>query len=334
MNTERKYRRSGPISVVLCTLLGSITSASAEAIQLSLPIACEVGRTCFIQNYVDADPSAAAKDYRCGTLTYDHHNGTDIRLPSRNHLNVGVLAAAPGKIMRVRDGVPGGRFREEGRAAVQDIECGNGVIIAHADQWETQYCHLANGSLQVKPGDEVSVGDQLGHVGLSGLTEFPHLHFTVRHHGKIVDPFAYEAAPGCGDGKLLWAPALRSQLAYRERAVLNVGFTSHPVTMDFIDEGGTAEEQLTVDVPALVAFVRAIGLKEKDTQWLALKDPRGRIITENRSTIEKNQAQSMLFTGRKKPKEGWERGMYAATYIVKREAHVVLERNFSFVLSD
>ena len=53
---------------------------------------------------------------------------------------------------------------------------------------------MANGSLQVKPGDLVRAGQPLGHVGLSGLTEYPHLHFTIRHQGKIADPFAYGAA--------------------------------------------------------------------------------------------------------------------------------------------
>ena len=35
---------------------------------------------CFVQNYVDRDPSTGALDYRCGHRTYDKHDGTDIRL--------------------------------------------------------------------------------------------------------------------------------------------------------------------------------------------------------------------------------------------------------------
>ena len=33
---------------------------------LSFPVACEIGATCFVQNYVDHDSGPGAKDYRCG----------------------------------------------------------------------------------------------------------------------------------------------------------------------------------------------------------------------------------------------------------------------------
>lgn len=327
------YRRLAEAFVV-GSVLGSFTGAAAETIELNSPVACEVGHTCFIQNYVDADPSSEATDYKCGSLTYDSHNGTDFRLKSRRQMGVGVLAAAQGEVSRVRDGVADGSLQETGRDAVRNVECGNGVIIAHADQWETQYCHLAKGSVRVKPGDQVAAGDELGVVGLSGLTEFPHLHFTIKHRGKTVDPFAYGAAPGCGSGKSLWKSGLASQLVYRERAVLNAGFVSHSVTMQSIEESGADGGQLTTDAPALVSFIRVIGLKAGDAQRLDLKDPSGRIIAENLATVDKNKAQSMLFTGRKRPESGWVRGLYVATYVVERDAHVVLEKNFSLMLSD
>ena len=62
-------------------------------------------------------------------------------------------------------------------------------------------------------------------LGLSGRTEFPHLHFTVRHRGRLVDPFAFGAVAGsCGGGASLWKPATAKALEYRARAVLNEGF--------------------------------------------------------------------------------------------------------------
>src|SRR5262249_35663984 len=57
-----------------------LLATTATAFELGLPIDCEVGRSCVIQNYVDHDPSPNARDYQCGTLTYDGHNGTDFRL--------------------------------------------------------------------------------------------------------------------------------------------------------------------------------------------------------------------------------------------------------------
>lgn len=307
-------------------------NAVAESIQLRMPVACELGRTCEIQNYVDVDPSSMAKDYKCGSLTYDGHNGTDFRLRSLDAQRAGmnVLASASGRVLRVRDGIPDGSFLKSAREAVRDIECGNGVVIEHPDHWETQYCHMANGSLQVKPDDLVQAGQPLGQVGLSGLTEYPHLHFTVRHQGRIVDPFAYNAPlDTCDGGEFLWDPSLRGKLAYQKRTILNAGFTNSPVTMDIV-EGGAAERELpTIEAPAIVAFIRTIGLKAGDAQSLVVANPKGDVIAENRAVpLDKNKAQVMLFAGRKRPANGWDQGTYKALYVVKRDGEVVLTKAF------
>ena len=111
-------------AVAAASVLGWVSAVAAESVQLKLPVACEVGRTCFIQNYVDVDASSSATDYRCGTLTYDSHNGTDFRLTSMRmqRAGVGVLAAAAGRVVRVRDGVPDVAVRATDREAVRGAE--------------------------------------------------------------------------------------------------------------------------------------------------------------------------------------------------------------------
>ena len=52
--------RPGLSSLVGLTLLA--LPASAQDLTLRLPVACEIGRTCFIQHYVDRDTSPAASD--------------------------------------------------------------------------------------------------------------------------------------------------------------------------------------------------------------------------------------------------------------------------------
>ena len=323
-------------ALAFAAALGFSSNTIAQSIQLGLPIACEPGRTCYIQNYRDVDPSASARDYKCGTLTYDGHNGTDFRLPSlaSQKAGVGVLASASGRVLRTRDGAPDGAFGKSAREAVRDVECGNGVVIEHQEHWETQYCHMASGSLAVKPGESVKAGQPLGRVGLSGLTEYPHLHFTVRHEGAVVDPFAYGAASGsCGGGELLWHPALHAQLAYQERTVLNAGFASGPVTMELVEDGSAGQELPSASAAAMVAFVRVIGLKTGDAQWLVIKDPIGNVIAENRAApLQGNKAQYMLFTGRKRPASGWDRGTYKATYVVERDGGVVLRKELELTL--
>ncbi|KFC69227.1 Peptidase, family M23/M37 [Bosea sp. LC85] len=301
-----------------------------------LPLSCEVGRNCFIQNYVDADPTSSAKDYACGSLSYDKHNGTDFRLATMTAQRAGVdvLAAADGRVVRLRDGSADASVRDTGRAAVQGSECGNGVVIEHADGWQTQYCHMAQGSLQVNVGDLVRAPQPIGKVGLSGLTEYPHLHFIVRRHGQIVDPFAYEApAQACGAGQSLWDPALGPALAYRQRSILNAGFASTPVSMAALEAGETEQNLPDFGAPALVAYARGIGLKTGDVQSLVLKDPSGRTLAENQAPpLERNRAQSLIFAGVKQPAAGWAKGAYQATYTVTQNGTPVLERRFDIDL--
>ena len=123
-------------------LLTFTQMAQAGSIELGLPIACEIGRNCWVQNYVDHDPSPAVKDYACGGQTYDGHDGTDIRV-----LNTGskadVIASAAGTVKGMRAGVADNLMRTEAdRAAVGNRECGNGVVIDHEGGWQTQYCHM------------------------------------------------------------------------------------------------------------------------------------------------------------------------------------------------
>jgi hypothetical protein len=187
------WRRVAMFGAVLAAPL----AARAQTIELKLPIDCEVGRSCFIQNYVDHDASPNARDYQCGTLTYNDHDGTDFRLTSlvAQRAGVNVLAVADGQILRMRDGVVDVLQKPSETPPADDRACGNGIVISHADGWETQYCHLARGSVTVKPGDRVAGGQSIARVGLSGRTQFPHLHLTVRHRGRVIDPFAF-GAPG------------------------------------------------------------------------------------------------------------------------------------------
>lgn len=332
-------RRGGERFLRVVWVVGILVFPAAalaeDAPVLALPIACEPGRNCFIQNYVDADPSSAARDYQCGSLTYDGHNGTDFRLPSMaaQQAGVEVLAAAAGRVTRRRDGIPDLSVRGGGASKVKDIECGNGVVIEHSAGWQTQYCHMARGSLRVEIGDRVEARQAIGRVGLSGLTEYPHLHFIVRHRGEIVDPFAHEAPPGsCGGGRGLWEAALQRPFAYRARWVLNAGFASGSVTMVTL-EAEAAEQRPGRDAPSLVAYARAIGLKAGDVQTMVLSGPNGQVLARHEAKpLERDQAQSLVFAGVRRPPAGWPEGTYPARFLVLRNGNAVLEQEFDIEL--
>lgn len=313
------------------------SSAQAPALpRLALPIACVVGQTCEIQNYVDRDPGPGSKDYRCGTRTYEGHSGLDIRLRdlAAQRRGVDVLAAADGKVLRVRDGVADISVKDLGAAAVKNQECGNGLVIEHAGGLSTQYCHMAKGSLKVKPGDLVKVGQPIGRVGLSGNTEYPHLHLTVKKGDVVIDPFAPD--PGgksdqCGSGSDLWRPDARAALAYKTRVVLNAGFVTGPITMQQLETGDLKAP--AGDPPALVAYTRALGLKAGDIASLTLIDPSGRVLAASpRDVLPRDQAQRLVYVGKPRPATGWTKGRYKALYKVERGGAVVLERGFDLAL--
>lgn len=56
---------------------------------------------------------------------------------------------------------------------------GNFVVLDHGAGEFTFFAHLQNGSLKVKKGDRVAVGQEIGRVGNSGDSFWPHLHFQV-----------------------------------------------------------------------------------------------------------------------------------------------------------
>ncbi len=133
---------------------------------------------------------------------------------------VEVLASASGRVLRTRDGAPDGAFGKSAREGRSRRQMRQWRCDRTSEVLETQYCHMASGSLAVKPGDEVKAGQPLGRVSLSGLTEYPHLHFTVRRKGAVVDPFAYSAAAGsCGRWRTPVAPRTSRATAYQERAI-------------------------------------------------------------------------------------------------------------------
>lgn len=312
----------------------AVTVTPAATGGLVLPIACVVGQTCQIQNYVDRVEGALAADYRCGTRTYDAHSGVDFRLTDMRaqQTGVAVLAAADGVVARVRDGVPDVSVTVRGLAAVSEQECGNGVVIDHGEGLSTQSCHMANGSIRVRPGEPVVAGQAIGSVGLSGQSEYPHLHFTVRRGQTVVDPFAPETAAGtCVAGTSLWGAAAASALAYRERVVLNAGFTDAAVTMETIEAGSLPVPTATAG--ALVAYVRALGLKAGDVERLRVSGPGGAVVVDTTGEhVPRPQAQRMIFGGKRNRGQGWSSGLYTATYSIESEGRTVLEHRFTYAL--
>lgn len=298
------------------SLLAAAPLAASDFL-LGLPIDCTLGDDCYIQQYVDHDPSGDAMDFQCSSLSYDTHQGTDFALLSLEQMadGVNVLAAAAGTVKGTRDGMDDKLFSTDQSSDVKGRECGNGVLIDHGEGWSTQYCHLKMGSVTVKTGDQIADGAVLGKVGLSGRTQFPHVHMTVRKDDQVVDPFDPDGKIQCGipSEDTLWqTPPL-----YRPGAVLKVGFSDHVPEYENVKAGRASAMGLPADAPAIVVFGYAFGGKAGDTMHLRIDGPEG-VVIENEVNIERDQAQFFRALGRKRTSASWPIGQYTGTVVLRR----------------
>lgn len=309
----------------------TLSAAGASALELDIPVRCELGRDCYIQSFADRMPGPEAADYTCGTLSYDGHGGTDFRVPTLRDMaqGVDVLAAAPGRVRGVRDGEP-----DTGLAGATDgRECGNGVAIEHGDGWETQYCHLAEGSIAVRAGEFVKAGQALGQIGLSGNTEFPHLHLSVRRNGDEVDPFdarPLKADCALDDTEPLWSDAAQAMLEYQPGGIVDGGFTNGPADLEAIRAGAVQFE--ATDPPAIVFWTRFYGVSTGDRLTITILRPSTEILAQTEAEMPRPRAEHMIFTGRKRPTEGWEPGTYRATARLIRSEGMIETYTAEFTL--
>jgi len=97
------------------------------------------------------------------------HYGTDFAASA----GVPVVASASGTVTLVEN----------------DAEWGRRVTISHGRGLRTVYAHL--GSVRAVQGKPVKRGDEIGTVGLTGLTTGPHLHYELWRGNEQINPEEY-----------------------------------------------------------------------------------------------------------------------------------------------
>ena len=328
MPSAQRTRLIVPWFVVVALAPTSLAPATEIGPRFDVPVDCQMGTVCIVQNYFDMDPGPGARDHTCGPLTYNGHSGIDIRVPTYVEMRQGVavVAAASGTVARLRDRIPDISFRERtDPSEVKGREAGNGVVIDHGDGWETQYSHLKRGSINVVPGQKVETGDKIGLIGLSGRTEFPHVHFSIRHNGKTVDPYTgLEPESGCGESsRSLWSEAALQQMVYRPGGLLVAGFSNRPPELQEILKGGYRQERLAADSRALLFWAVAWGLRGGDRTQIRLLAPDGQVMTQSEKRVPKDKAQWYRYIGKKLRSRAWPPGTYVGSYRVVREENGV-----------
>jgi hypothetical protein len=92
-----------------------------------------------------------------------------------------IYSVAAGKVVGMADGLPE-NVPHSGKYAFElsfDNAGGNHVVVEIAPHRYVLYAHMKPGTVRVKVGDQVAVGDVLGHVGNSGSSTEPHLHMHI-----------------------------------------------------------------------------------------------------------------------------------------------------------
>lgn len=320
----------------LALLISSVSPALAEDLLLSLPVDCTLGQDCYIQQYMDRDPGDGFVDYRCRGLSYDGHKGTDFAVPTRADMDAGVnvLAAADGRVRGFRDGMPDTGWTDDTQASVEGRECGNGVVLVHPGGWETQYCHLKEGTVTVRNEQEIKRGDILGQIGQSGRAEFPHLHISVRQNGEPVDPFDPDGILTCDApaDSTLWAETP----PYQPGAVVDLGVTDQIPEYDDVKAGIAGNDRLTPEAPALVVFGFTFGTLKDDVVRLSLIGPEGEVFSQD-SRLERNHAQAFRAIGKRLGRRvAWPPGTYTGTAELIREGNVIsrMETELTIAPSD
>ncbi len=331
--------------VIAITALSTISHAKKSMINLpalSLPIDCTLGKDCFVQNYVDLDPSKGVKDAACGKASYNGHRGVDFALLSQAQMKKGVrvVAALSGRVIGVRNTMPDILIKTPTLArAVKGRECGNGITVQHANGWETQYCHLAQGSINLRKGQKIERGQNIGLVGLSGMTQFPHVHLTVRHNHRIVDPFmGFNASQPCliTGGKLnintsLWKQDIKQLFPTQTSFISIAGFSDHGVKRSEL-RLNPPQPPTSIKSAALVLYTRVNNIKKGDRVRFQIFNKQGKIFNYFAPALKRDRARQMLFSGKKKTQKNWQAGQYKGIISLVRNTKIILQKHLMMTL--
>lgn len=296
-------------------------------IQLGLPLDCVPGETCDIIKYVDNAPGPEIRDYMCGRRTGGENDyaSTSIAIRDRKAMaqGVDVFAAAPGVVDRIRDSMPDtGVYGSETREELSAHGCGNAVVLVHPPHgWRTIYCHMKQGSVRVRPGERVETGQTLGQIGMSGLSELPHLYFSVRLGDVPIDPFiGRRRTEGCGLGeKPLWAPDVLARLVYKPVLLRAAGFATTRPELLPARNGDYPTDSISRRAETLYFWLEIIGGEKGDELNIRIFGPDDRMLSSGTMVFDRGAAQNFTFGSA--PRKGiaeWPVGTYRAIASIKR----------------
>ena len=111
--------------------------------------------------------------------------------PNRRHPVLNKIRAHKGVDYAAATGTPikatgDGRVVHVGRKGGY----GNTIVIKHGQSYQTLYAHMSRYASGIRAGSDVTQGQIIGYVGMTGLATGPHLHYEFQVNGRHVDPLS------------------------------------------------------------------------------------------------------------------------------------------------
>ncbi|MGJ8603217.1 MAG: M23 family metallopeptidase [Marivita sp.] len=312
---------------LIALLIASATPVVADVSFLGMPLDCVLGETCVIEDYPDVDPTSASSDYHCGPKSRDGHSGTDFALLSFDQMDQGVrvMAAADGRVQAIRNTRPDQPYIPG--TDLNGQECGNAVRIDHGNGYQSVYCHMKLGSVRVTPGQRVLQGQVLGEVGLSGLTNYPHLHLTITRGTDIVDPFAQEQDNACSTPlRTLWSDTP----VYTDAGLFTAGVSDSVPDLAAVQSGEARRSTLSPE-DAMVLYTHAFHGNIHDRIEMTMIGPDSEVF-DHTAWLEKDQDELMRAYGKRAPDAGWPKGTYRGYVRLVRGDVIVAVRHADVVV--
>lgn len=289
--------------------------AEAADLRLSFPVSCTLYENCWVSSYFDLERnSAKAEDYTCGAISKNRQNGTQISLKSIQSIknNVPVIAAEEGKVTNIYDGLADLVIPTDKLSQYNSNPCGNAVMIEHKGGWFTRYCHLAQNSIAVRPGQTVRKGQVIGNVGTSGATDWPRLDFSVSRNNYLFDPFSGKTTlEKCG-GSI--SPLWEEDMDYTPFAVMQSGFYVGVPNQKRAELGQLPHYPvLPLYTPEISFWALLMNVRDGDRLVMEITDPNGRTFKEIDEELPFNADRYMVYLRAEKKNIEWDEGLYTGT---------------------
>ncbi|AGY57492.1 M23 family metallopeptidase [Gloeobacter kilaueensis] len=152
---------------LLCAVLAASTAAGALASENSDRAQLALWRQVSfpLDNFTRISSHFGWRGSPTGGRRGEFHSGLDMPAPTGSYIR----AWADGQVSDLS----------------YDSRCGWHIVVVSGD-WKSVFCHLSG--VAVQQGQNVQAGQIVAAVGSTGRSTGPHLHWTLRYQGKLVNP--------------------------------------------------------------------------------------------------------------------------------------------------